>query len=347
MKVLHLLNTSSFSGAENMVCQIIKMFDGSEIDMAYCSRDGSIRDVLDELNIKFFSIEKMTNAEINRVIDEFNPDVLHAHDMKAAFIASQNLRRIPIVCHIHNNDFDSRRISPKSIAFLIASIKIKHIFWVSEEAMDQYMFAKFVKRKSTVLYNILDIELLYKKMNTDKSEYSYDTVFVGRLSEEKNPLRLIQIIDMIRERKPDISMAIVGEGEFRTELEELIEEKNLCQNVSLKGFQNNPLKIVKDSSVMVMTSIREGLPMCALEAQIVGTPIVSTPVGAMDKIIDNGVNGFLCESDDEFVDKITNIVIDKEMRNRLSEQSISFANRFNNKEAFMLKLEKYYLDAMQ
>ena len=342
MKVLHVLNTSSFSGAENMVCQIINMFNDTDIEMAYCSRDGKIRNHLIENHIKFYSISDMCVSEINRIIDEYKPDILHAHDMRAAFITSQNKRKVPVVCHIHNNAFDSRRISKKSLAFLYASFKICHIFWVSKEAMTQYFFSAIVCRKSSVLYNIIDTEGLIKKLNEDQNNYSYDIVYVGRLSKEKNPNRLIEIIYGLKLKKDDIKMVIVGDGAYRDSLEELVKKKNLTNNVVFKGFQNNPYKIVKDSSIMIMTSLREGLPMSALESLAVGTPIISTPVGAMKDIIKNGENGFLCNENDEFIDRILKILDDKELLKRMSIQSKEFSKRFNDKNNFMKELTDTY-----
>ena len=71
MKVLHLLQSDRFSGAENVVCQIIGVFkDNPDIEMAYCSRDGQIRDALDERRIKFYPITNLKISEVKRVIHE-------------------------------------------------------------------------------------------------------------------------------------------------------------------------------------------------------------------------------------------------------------------------------------
>ena len=57
MKILHLLQSNRFSGAENVVCQIIRMFENEpNIEMVYCSRDGQIREALNERNINYFKM---------------------------------------------------------------------------------------------------------------------------------------------------------------------------------------------------------------------------------------------------------------------------------------------------
>ena len=116
MKVLHVLNTSTFSGAENVACQIIKMYEKTDISMAYCSRDGSVRKQLEDLRIDYYPIAEMSCRELDRVIAEYKPDIIHAHDMRATYYSCKNHSRVPVICHIHNNAYDSRRISKKSAA---------------------------------------------------------------------------------------------------------------------------------------------------------------------------------------------------------------------------------------
>lgn len=124
--VLHILPSNSFSGAENVVCQIIKMFSGSDYKMYYCSPDGRIRDALEENNIDFLPLREFSVKELKRVISETKPDIIHAHDMRAGFYVSLACGKIPFVSHVHNNNFDSRGLSLKSLLFYHAAKKAKH-----------------------------------------------------------------------------------------------------------------------------------------------------------------------------------------------------------------------------
>ena len=131
MKVLHLLQSHHFSGAENVVCQIIAMMRGSDVEAAYSSQDGPIREALEERSIPFYPMTSLSVSEVKRVIKEVQPDVIHAHDMRASFVAALACGKIPLISHVHNNAYDSRGLSVKSIAYLVAATKAKHIFWVS------------------------------------------------------------------------------------------------------------------------------------------------------------------------------------------------------------------------
>ena len=64
LKVLHLLSSDRFSGAENVVCQIITAFDGdSEVEHLYVSPEGPIRETLKEKNIRYVPVKSQTNCK--------------------------------------------------------------------------------------------------------------------------------------------------------------------------------------------------------------------------------------------------------------------------------------------
>ena len=343
MRILHVLYSNRFSGAENVVCQIIGMFRVCEdIEMIYCSPDGQIREALAERGIAFAPMSDLSVAELSRVIDEVKPDVIHAHDMRASFVAARACKKIPLISHIHNNAFDSRGISPKSIAYILAARKAKRIIWVSQSAYEGYAFHKRFAKKSEVLQNIIDIDALYKKMALDENEYKFDLAYVGRLTYPKNPQRLMGVIAKLKELKPDVKVAVVGNGDMEEETHALCREYGLEDNITFFGFMSNPLKILHSASSMVMVSRWEGTPMCALESMALGVPIVSTPVDGLKALIEIGKNGYLSDDDAELAAKIVEIAEDSELRARLSEYTLQKAREINNVEIYRTRLLAAY-----
>lgn len=331
MKILHLLQSNRFSGAENVVCQIIGMMKNEpNIEMIYCSSDGQIREALKERNIKFIPLKNFSVGEIKQIIREQTPDIIHAHDMRASFYAAVACGSTPLISHIHNNNFDSRGVSKKSIAYMYAAKKAKHIFWVSQSSFDGYAFHNFFKKKSTVLYNIIDIDALNEKMSFDTNEYDYEITYIGRLTPQKNPQRLMNVFRLVKEKKPDVKIAVVGTGDLEEETKALANKYDLLNNVHFLGFKSNPLKILHDSKVMIMTSRWEGTPMCALEAMALGVPIVSTPVDGLKDLIISGKNGYLSNDDQELARKILEIINDSSLHDRYSDCIKAQAIEINN-----------------
>lgn len=321
MKVMHVLNSRIYSGAEKVVCQIIKAFRG-DVEMVYCSPDSEIvRQMLSEQDVTFLPMEKMSTAELKRVIAEQKPDLIHAHDMRASFFSALCCGKIPLVSHIHNNAYDARGLSPKTIAYLLAGFKAKHILWVSKSSFEGYAFHKFFAKKSSVLYNIIDTEVIFDKKAQDENTYDYDMIYVGRLTFQKDPQRLMRLCARLKERKPDLKVAIVGTGELEQEVKQLCAELGISENVQFLGFQSNPIKMVHDSKAMILTSRWEGTPMCALEAMALGTPVVSTPSDGMKDLIDDGINGYLTNDDAVMAEKLLAIMTDSVHRNTLGENA--------------------------
>ena len=341
MKVLHLLNSNRFSGAENVACQIVNMFRTDQnIEMIYVSPDGEIREALRERNVRYVPISKMTIKEVKRVIKVEKPDVVYAHDMRASVIAAFSCGNIKLISHIHNNAFDSRKMSVKSLAYLVAARKVDHIFWVSEEAFRDYKFCEKLGSKSSVLCNIIDIGQLRNRMSLDQSCYDNDIVYVGRLAYPKNPHRLIRVINDVISILPETRVTIVGTGELEEEVKVLVKAYNLENNVKFVGFMANPLKIMHDSKVMLMTSRWEGTPMCALEAMALGVPIVSTPTDGLNKLIDHGVTGFVSDDDKKLVDYLVALISHKELRKSLSDNSLEAAIGVNDMVRYKREIQR-------
>ena len=340
-KVLHILSDVFFSGAENMVCQIVEMFRG-EIDMVYASPEGPIREALEARNVIFFPIASVTPGEIRRAIRQVRPDLVHAHDMKASVAAAAACGKTPLISHIHNNGFDSRKISPKTVLFQLASGKIRHIFWVSPSAMTSYRFYPSVADKSSVLRNVIDPGDLLRKADSAGLQENYDILFLGRMSQPKNPLRLVRVLELVQNRYPRLQAAIVGKGDMEEAVRAAIQESPARDHIHMLGYQNNAYGLLKRAKLMIMTSLWEGTPMCALEAMALGTPIVSTPVDGLCDLVDPGVTGFLEETDEALADRCAEILKDGALRERLSEGTLRKAEVLLNLETYKQQLRLAY-----
>ena len=123
MKVLHLLSSNRFSGAENVACQIINMFRGDkQMEFIYCSPEGSIRQALLDRGVFYVPLAGLTPGALKKVLRDVKPDLVHAHDMKASFLAALTVGRIPMISHIHNNNFDSQKPTPKAILYRLRTM---------------------------------------------------------------------------------------------------------------------------------------------------------------------------------------------------------------------------------
>lgn len=169
------------------------------------------------------------------------------------------------------------------------------------------------------------------EMSLPSTLKSKQALAIGRLDVEKGFDRLISLWSKIHILCPDWRLHIYGDGPLKGELQKMIDESNASGSIILKGVATNIQSIIKDHSLLMMTSIYEGLPMVLLEAQACGLPILSLdfPCGPKD-VIENGVSGFVVSSSNttEFVNRAVNLMSDWELRKRMGLAALKNSKRF-------------------
>jgi polysaccharide pyruvyl transferase WcaK-like protein len=122
---------------------------------------------------------------------------------------------------------------------------------------------------------------------------------VGRLSYEKGFERLIEsyaeLNDSFQSQHP---LYIIGDGPDLDRLTDLILKYQLSGRIHLLGEKQNPYPFIKAASLLVVPSIFEGLGLVAIEAQILGTPVLATETGGLIEVLDNGQSGYLTKIED-------------------------------------------------
>lgn len=342
-KILHLLSTSEFSGAENVVCQIINMFSNEKnFEMVYCSPNGKIRKELEQKEVKYIPIKKMKYNEIKNVVKKYKPDIIHAHDIRASIFASFFSKYAKIISHIHGNHIFMRKPTIKSILYGLFTSRFSHIYWVSKSSFDNYVFKNVVNEKSSILYNVIDEKTVIEKALREQSQ-KYDIVFIGRLSNPKNPNKLIDVIKILVLKKGNLRCAIVGDGELKEEIKNKIEKMSLNKNIELLGYMSNPYSVLANSKILIMTSKHEGLPMVVLEALALGVPIVSTPVDGISEVLSGEIR-FLTEDNEELAKNAYKIITNNQLRRNISKECKKRFNEINNKDNYKRILKKDYLN---
>jgi len=343
IKVLHLISTSLFSGAENVACQIINLFkDNTSYDMKYCTVIGKNKPALEIRKIPVLKLNKFNIHDIKKAISEYNPDIIHAHDPKSTIASVIALRGKKIISHIHSNHRYMRKISIKSLIvhFYIEKM-ISDIIWVSDSALNEYIFNKRINKKinSIILRNVVNPYELKKIAGNDKNKYSFDLIFLGRMEDVKDPLRFINIISQVQKSKRDLKVAMIGDGALMDEVKAKINALELGKNITIFGNLINPYKILLSSKILVITSRYEGTPMNALESIACNIPVVSTPVDGLLEIIDEK---YLCKSDSEFISVIIELLINQENFMKYKDNLIVIGSNINNVQRYKEIIEKLY-----
>ena len=120
-------------------------------------------------------------------------------------------------------------------------------------------------------------------------------VCVGRLSEQKGHLVLLEAINNLVSKGIQLKLLLVGDGPLRSEIESLIASLKLQDYVEITGWATNSevRQHILDSQLMVLPSFAEGLPVVIMEALALGRPVISTYIAGIPELLDNQSCGWL------------------------------------------------------
>ena len=340
--VLHLLNTNTYSGAENVAITLIRAMKKLYPDyrLVYVSPDGPIRERLNSEGVEFEPIEKISRKEVRRVIKKYRPALIHAHDFTASIVSAYSTLRVPVISHVHNNTPWLKRFCINSVVYGLSTLRYKKVLGVSPSVFDEFIFGRFIRRKSEVIGNPIDLERIRDAAESAEDKRGYDIVFLGRLNEAKNPLMFLEIIAELKKRR-ELRAVMIGDGEMRAEVEAKTLELGLGDTVELLGFVSNPHGILAASKVLLMTSSWEGYGLVAAEALALGKPVVATPVGGIPTII-NGGEGVLVSEVTEFVSALESLLTDEDKYREASRLAVKRANEIDNLGEYAEKINRFY-----
>jgi glycosyltransferase involved in cell wall biosynthesis len=170
-------------------------------------------------------------------------------------------------------------------------------------------------------------------------------LFLGRLGRRKGIYVLLQALVSVRLKFPDVRLICGGDGELE-EVRAEIAKLGLEQHVDLLGWVKGEAKdeLLAISTLYVLPSFDEGVPMSILEAMASGIPIVSTPVGGIPEVVGNGREGVLVPPGDVpgLSAAISRLLGDPGLRSRMGQNCLERFRRDFSIETVLDKLEQIY-----
>lgn len=274
----------------------------------------------DKKNVTLF-LEKL-----NQALSKIQPDISIATDMrlgKYLYKATDSSKKI---LESHFSKFKRKNklslLNSFAIGHLIANLFVREQTQIIRK-FDQYVVLthedreqwRNIKENITVIPNILEYQ---KPVDIDYS--SKQIIGVGRLSGQKAWEHLIAIWSKIAYKHPEWKVCIYGDGEKKEYLNKLIKTHKIEGSFKIYPATPNILDKYAQSSIFVMTSRYEGLPMVLIEAMSLGLPTITYKFkcGPKDYIIDHKT-GFLIDlfNKKEFAKSLTNLMSNQELRERI------------------------------
>lgn len=335
-KVLHINKNREYSGAENVAMNICLLLN--DYNHLYASPKGKINEILKKNKVKHYDLNTFNLKYLNRVVLEYKPDIIHAHDVIASIyvaIISFRYKDIGIVSHLHNNDPRMKKPGLRWLLYSISLFAYDNVIVVSESVKKEY-FGNLLK-KAIVLPNIVNV----LKKEEEGEEKIFDIVSVARLVPQKNPIKFLSVINLVKQKIPNVQIAYIGDGELRDEFLTAIKLLNLESNITYFGFQDNPYDTMRKSKTFLLTSNYEGFGLVALEAISLGLPTVTTHVGGLPRIVSEDVGK---TSNDEKVlsDELVKLLTNEEYYKIKHSNTKQQGKKVNNIGMFKKQLSAIY-----
>jgi glycosyltransferase involved in cell wall biosynthesis len=152
----------------------------------------------------------------------------------------------------------------------------------------------------------------------------------------------INTISHIKDKGP--KFVIVGDGQLRDELKTYSKELGVDNRVIFTGFRNDLEKIYADLDISVISSLNEGLPVAVIESMTAGIPVVSTDVGGVRELIDDGIQGFIVPPNDpvSLADRIEELIEDDKLRKEFGKAATRKVYPYHDYRRLIDDMEELY-----
>ena len=354
IRVLHVAEAAG--GVERYLQTLFKYSDKEQIEnILVCSQNydyKKMKSLADRVIVLKMAHQINPSSDIKvekalrRNIKQLKPDIVYAHSSKAgalARIADLGLKN-KVIYNPHGWAFNMQQSAKKKEMYKwvekISAHFCDKIVCISDAEKESALREKICKpSKLQVIYNGIDLEAIKNTIPKTKAELNipedaFVVGMVGRLSKQKAPDVFVKAAKLIKDKIPNAYFLMVGDGELRGQVENLIHQYDLGSSFLITGWVDNPTAYMKIMDVGMLLSRWEGFGLVLPEYMACGVPIVATNVDAIPNIIKDGVNGMLVNKDSFVgVQKVcTGLKNDTELKDRIIASAKSMVrNKFGAK----------------
>ncbi|MFA6593792.1 MAG: glycosyltransferase family 4 protein [Candidatus Buchananbacteria bacterium] len=362
MKILYVITQGEIGGAQLYISALARAAAGQNWDVSVAVGENSGNWLSQQINAKnsqFLTLKHLKRAisplndilavfELAKLYRKIKPDIIHLNSSKAGVVGTFAFWFCPrsirgkLIYTAHGWVFNEPMNPLKRSLYLWLerlTAGTKHrIICVSEYDRQIGINKKIAKPdKLITIHNGVDFpedyfwdkEIASAELFNRQPIINGQQFILGTIANFYATKGLNYLIDAIKllNRKPSAlsyKLIIIGEGELRGELERQIKQLELQDDVILAGGKPQAARYLKALDLAVMSSVKEGLPYFILEAMSAGLPIVTTRVGGIPEMIDDGVTGYLAKprSPESLAEKIK-LLADDRIRKQFGEAGLA------------------------
>ncbi len=328
-KVLFLITKSNWGGAQRYVYDLATSLSKETFDVAVAfggtglphAKTGPLHTKLEKVGIRAIPIKRFARDvfplldvralfELITLLRVERPDILHTNSSKAGGLGAlagriTGVKRIVFTSHGLAYDEDRAFFICWMIAFFTwLSFFLSHeIILITKGSYKRVSKMPFMKYKTHLIHNGISTPIFLERGKA-RAELArigdikppQEVLWIGTIAEltkNKGLNYSIEACEYLHKNKIPYAFFIIGRGEEKNELEKCIENVGLKSDVLLLGFVENAYRYLRAFDVFLLSSVKEGLPYVLIESGEAKLPVVSSNVGGIPDIIEDGVSGLI------------------------------------------------------
>lgn len=341
-----------------------------ETDSLHIPRSYGLEPVLIEemKRLPDLASDRAAYKRLKEIIQDFKPDIVHTHAAKAGALGRKAARDcgVPVIVHTYHGHvfhsyfgkiktalykFIERRLARQSDGIIAISPLQKEELAAVHKICDTH--------KIRVIPLGFDLgrfqeQLASKRLHTRETyEIADDQIavaIVGRLAPVKNHGMFLDALTLLLEKGIRARFFIVGDGSERTQIENRVHELNARYGpcIEMTSWITDIATFNAGMDIICLTSDNEGTPVSLIEAQACNLPVISTDVGGVRDIVQDGETGFVVPRKDvaAFAEKLELLILNKEIREKMSQNGWNFVREQFHYTTLVANMESYYRELL-
>lgn len=346
MRILHVITSLQYGGAEKLVADIVPMLKnkGNDIDVvAFDNSEPNFSKLLDEKGIKVIFFGKGYYSlrflfRLGKMMKDY--DIVHTHNTSPQYfaaIASLWNRKCKLVYTEHNTVNRMRNIAVFSFILKWIFKRYDKIICISdkaEENLRNYLLPTIPSSSAKILtiYNGVDVQKFHNAKPIERMHPEGKTVvaMVAGFRPQKDQDTLIRAFKHLPSDKYELWL--VGDGKRKTDMEKLVSDLNLSNSVKFLGIRTDIPELLHTADIIVMSSHYEGLSLSSVEGMSVGKPFIASDVDGLHEVVTG--YGLLVPQGDHLglASEIVRLAEDKEYYQQVANKCWERAQMFDIKE---------------
>ena len=321
VNILYVIDNLSFGGGERCFAQVIRSLPRTRYRIfAACKNQGIFWERLKKYGVIGYPIDMGSRFNISIIrylmiiIRKEGIHIVHSQGGRADFFAriAARLAKIPKIVSTVQMPVEGYDVSPLRKAVYVTLDRF------TERFVDKFIVVSEALRRTLIEGHKIPPERvvrIYNGIELDKYDpelYSREKVrkelrigpdeplvgAIGRLVWQKGFPFFIRAASYVLRAIPNAKFLLVGDGPLRSELERMVGDLGMTKDFIFTGFREDIPEVLAALDVLVLSSLREGLPMILLEGMAMARPVVATDIEGIAEVVEHNKTGILVPPED-------------------------------------------------